>query len=153
AVKTLQNAAKRRQNSFTSSYIPSQNLYSPDIQGAQPRFVQLWRSSMATVDPSDLKPVEAGQRCRVGPPAVVRWMRRGVLLRDGSRLFMKHICVPGGSRFRPEWLDEFLAAIAADRMSDHAVPAQSSPKPPAKSARIERMRGELRAAGFIKQCT
>jgi hypothetical protein len=62
-----------------------------------------------------LAPADIAQTHGIHPSAVVRWMRRGAILSNGSRLYLRFVRLPGGYRIKPEWLDEFLAALTADR--------------------------------------
>jgi hypothetical protein len=79
------------------------------------------------------------------PSAVIRWIQKGTLLSDGSRVRLEAIATPGGWRVSSEALDAFLAAVTTDRAGD-ATPA---PKQPAKSSpRVARMTAELKAAGL-----
>jgi hypothetical protein len=102
---------------------------------------------MATADTAEtyLTPADIARKLKLDPSAPVRWMRRGVLLADGSRLRLPHLCVPSGYRVKQESLDSFLQALADDR----AGRVNAAPKVPAKSARHARMHAGLAAAGFV----
>jgi hypothetical protein len=92
-----------------------------------------------------LTPSEIARRLKLDPSAPVRWMRRGVLLTDGSRLRLEHLCVPSGYRVKQECLDAFLQTLSADR----AGKVYAAPKGPARSARITQMNAALAAAGLL----
>ena len=100
---------------------------------------------MATAEATEahLTPVNIAREYQLDPSAPVRWMRKGVLLADGSRLRLQHICVPGGYRIKREWLDAFLQALADDR----AGRINPAPKV-ARSPRVAAMHSALAAAGF-----
>jgi len=102
---------------------------------------------MATADTSELyrTPIEIARELRLDPSAPVRWLKKGVLMSDGSRLRLRHLCVPGGYRVKQEWLDEFFQAIADDR----AGRGKLNRTPPVKSARVLKMDAELKAAGLL----
>ncbi len=72
---------------------------------------------MATAEATEtfLTPTNIARSLQLDPSAPVRWLRKGVLRPDGSRLRLQHICVPGGYRVKQEWLDAFLQALADDR--------------------------------------
>jgi hypothetical protein len=80
------------------------------------------------------------------PSAAVRWMRRGALLSDGSRLFLRYVALPGGYRVKQEWLDEFLETLTADR--SRAGKPEGTAKAAPMSKRVAKMRAELAEAGF-----
>ena len=58
---------------------------------------------------------EAGRRQVVSPSAVTRWILAGAALRDGTRLKLKAIRLPGGFRTTQEWVDEFIETLTRDR--------------------------------------
>ena len=91
-----------------------------------------------------LTPADAAHVLDCHPSAVVRWMTKGTLLRDGTRLRLQCVRLPGSFRTSKAWLDSFLAAIAHDRTGN----AKAAPKGPTKSSRVGRMRAGLAAAGF-----
>ena len=62
---------------------------------------------------------EIARQKSVHPSAVVRWMRRGAVLANGTRVFLRYERLPGGYRVKPEWLEEFLEALAANRSGAH----------------------------------
>jgi len=51
----------------------------------------------------------------VSPSAVTRWIITGAALRDGSRLKLKAIRLPGGFRTTQQWVDEFIETLTRDR--------------------------------------
>lgn len=58
------------------------------------------------------------------PSACVRWIQRGVLLKDGSRVRLNAIRVPGAWRVAPADLEAFLEVIKADVLKpDDDAPA------------------------------
>jgi hypothetical protein len=79
-----------------------------------------------------LAPADIARTLGNHPSASVRWMRRGALLSDGRRLFLRFVRLPGGYRVKPEWLDEFLATLTADRQGESApievAPVRLSPQ-------------------------
>ncbi len=102
---------------------------------------------MATTDTSEIyfTCANIAQKLQLDPSAPVRWMRRGVLLADGSRLVLQHVCTPGGYRVKPEWLDAFLKRIADDR----AGKPDAAPKTSPNSPRVAAMRAGLEAVGLV----
>jgi hypothetical protein len=73
---------------------------------------------MATIETRPklyLAPADIARELDRHPSAVVRWMRQGAILSDGTRLFLRFVRLPGGYRVRPEWLNEFLSGLTADR--------------------------------------
>jgi Helix-turn-helix domain len=78
------------------------------------------------------------------PQAVVRWIQKGSLLTEGTRLYLEAIATPGGWRVKRSALDAYLARLTADRTGKSAtVPSASR-----QSARVERLDAELVGAGF-----
>jgi hypothetical protein len=105
---------------------------------------------MATVQTSPesyLAPADISRILGNHPSAPVRWMRRGTVLSDGTRLFLRFVRLPGGYRVKPEWLDEFLAALTADRHRGTDAPGDLA-KPTPKAAHVASMRAGLAANGF-----
>ena len=78
------------------------------------------------------------------PQAVVRWIQKGSLLADDTRLYLEALSTPGGWRVRRSALDSYLARLTADRTNKPA-PAMT---PARQSARLERLDAELASAGF-----
>ena len=91
-----------------------------------------------------ISPGDIAQILQVHPSAPVRWMRRGTVLSDGSRVCLKHLRLPGGFRTTQSWLDAFLRVVADDKVGT----PDETPKPVPKSERVARMRAGLAAAGF-----
>jgi hypothetical protein len=58
---------------------------------------------------------DAGRRLGVSSNAITRWIVDGAKLRDGSRLRLRAIRLPGGFRTTERWLDEFVEALTRDR--------------------------------------
>jgi hypothetical protein len=79
------------------------------------------------------------------PSAPVRWIQKGSLLSNGSRLKLKAEATPGGWRVRREDLDEFLRVLTADRLGSDVE--QQVPRP-ANSSRLAKVRAALTEAGF-----
>lgn len=91
-----------------------------------------------------LTPADVANPLQMSPSGPARWMTRGVLLRDGSRLRLRHIRLPGGLRTLQSWVDEFLQAVAEDRAG-----AAAKPKPTInKTARLAKLNAELAQNGF-----
>ncbi len=93
-----------------------------------------------------LAPTEIARSLQLSPSAILRWLTRGVLLADGSRLKLRSVRLPGSYRVRPEWLDEFLRVVADDKVGS-AGTAPEAPRP-ARSARVAEMNRRLHEAGF-----
>jgi hypothetical protein len=73
---------------------------------------------MATAEASletYLTPADIGRHTKNSPSAPIRWIQKGALLNDRSRLRLQAVRTPGGWRIRRDWLDDFLEAIADDR--------------------------------------
>jgi hypothetical protein len=81
------------------------------------------------------------------PSALTRWTLKGVLLKDGTRLKLEAIALPGSWRVNQDSLDRFLAALTADRTRN--TPAESVPLRPVRSARSAQVHRELAEAGLI----
>jgi hypothetical protein len=58
---------------------------------------------------------KAGRLAGVSPSAATRWIVGGAALRNGTRLRLKAIRLPGGFRTTRQWLDEFIEALTRDR--------------------------------------
>jgi hypothetical protein len=92
-----------------------------------------------------LIPSDVARQLGVHPSAVIRWMNRGTLRPDGSRIRLQHIKLPGSYRIKQRWVDEYLESLASDRQQ----PSDASETPkPARSERVERMHVALAAAGY-----
>jgi len=81
------------------------------------------------------------------PSAPARWVLRGVLLSDGTRMKLEAVALPGSWRVTREALDRFLATLTADRMA--STPAASAPIKRVRSARSEQVHADLVANGLI----
>jgi hypothetical protein len=84
---------------------------------------------------------KAGRLAGVSPSAATRWIVSGAALRDGTRLKLKAIRLPGGFRTTRQWLDEFIEALTRDRTG---APAPSE----LVEARAERSMMSLQAQGW-----
>jgi hypothetical protein len=78
------------------------------------------------------------------PQAVVRWIQKGSLLADGTRLYLEAVATPGGWRVRRSALDVYLGRLTADRTGKSAPEST----PARQSAREQRLDDALAAAGF-----
>ena len=67
------------------------------------------------------------------PTRVIRFMKVGTKLSDGSPLHMRAVATPAGLRTTREWVEEFLAALTADVLGDTeaADPVSTQPQNPA----------------------
>jgi hypothetical protein len=83
----------------------------------------------------------------VQPAAVIRWIKRGRTLRDGTRLHLRATLTPSGWRVHREDVDAFTAALTADRLG-HAAPDVPPARQQARQSH-ERAERELAAAGFL----
>ena len=72
---------------------------------------------------------------------------RGVRLSDGRTLKLRAVRRPGGWMSTDAWVDEFIAALTADRTGEPAEPPAIR-TPTARRRDIERAEQELAAAGF-----
>jgi hypothetical protein len=72
--------------------------------------------------------VEQARRLDTHPNTLIRHVRSGVRLRDGSRLRLRATVTPGGYRIADSDVDLFYTALTADRLgaSQPAVPPPSS---------------------------
>jgi hypothetical protein len=99
----------------------------------------------------DLTVTDIARKCNVHPSAVTRWMLKGTLLNDGRRLFLRFVRLPGKYHIKPEWLDEFLEALTADRLRESSDQAEAV-KPASGSikghAELKRVDAALAEAGF-----
>jgi hypothetical protein len=59
----------------------------------------------------------------VSPSAVTRWILTGAARRDGTRLKLKAIRLPGGFRTTQQWIDEFIEILTRDR-TGASMPAE-----------------------------
>lgn len=83
------------------------------------------------------------------PSACVRWIQRGVLLKDGTRLHLAALRVPGAWRIAPADLERFLEIVKADalRLPEPAAAGPTMTK--ARADQIVEMRRELKEAGIL----
>jgi hypothetical protein len=95
-----------------------------------------------------LSPADIARTLGNHPSAAVRWMRRGVLLAAGSRLFLRYVALPGGYRVKQEWLDEFLESLTLDRQRGDERTDGPALIPKRHSDRVERMNRALDAQGL-----
>ena len=79
------------------------------------------------------------------PSACVRWIQRGVLLKDGTRLHLAALRVPGAWRIAPVDLERFLEIVKADALK---CPEDAPTMTQARSEQIAEMRRELKEAGY-----
>jgi hypothetical protein len=91
--------------------------------------------------------------CETHPSAPLRWIRRGVLLRNGTRLKLAGFATPGGWRVTRSALNEFLEALTADRQQagDNSTRPRPRPRPRPSTrlrAKAARVAAELEAEGF-----
>jgi hypothetical protein len=76
---------------------------------------------------------------------VTRWIVDGVLLRDGTRLHLRGTRLPGRWVVEPAALEEFLAALTADR-AGRSPPAPPGSGPPPARTPSARRKADERAA-------
>jgi hypothetical protein len=81
------------------------------------------------------------------PNTIIRWCGDGVFLRDGTRFRPKFLRLPNGYRISDADMQEFLDAIANDRVKLTPVAEISLHAKQAKTRRAEIDR-ELAQAGF-----
>jgi hypothetical protein len=77
----------------------------------------------------------------ISPAALVRWIKEGSKLRDGSRLKLKATRMPGGWLTSQAWVREFLDALTADK-NGSLVPF------PGAEERAAQATARLQARGF-----
>lgn len=63
---------------------------------------------------------EQARRLGISPATLIRHLRRGSLLLDGSRLRCPATKLPGGYRVRDDDADRYYAALTADRLGPSA---------------------------------
>ncbi len=95
-------------------------------------------------DPKLLAPCDVARRLNNHPSACIRWIVRGVLLKDGSRLHLNALRVPGAWRIAPADLDAFLADVKADSLDRRAAATVTK----ARADQIAEMKRELKEAGY-----
>ena len=68
---------------------------------------------------ADLEPLlttsQVAHRLGCAPSACIRWIQKGSVLSNGSRLRLEAIAVRGGWRIRQSALEAFLSALTDDR--------------------------------------
>jgi hypothetical protein len=72
---------------------------------------------------------EAGRRYDISPQTVIRHIRKGVRLSDGSIVRLPATLMPGGYRVRDEDADAFYAKLTRDRLGVEAAPLAPTPGP------------------------
>jgi hypothetical protein len=77
----------------------------------------------------------------IDPATMIRWITMGAKLRDGGRLKLRATRSPGGWLTSRIWIEEFLAALTADRNGSVA------PLPGAEE-RAAQATARLQARGF-----
>jgi hypothetical protein len=60
---------------------------------------------------------QAGDLTGHSSASVTRWIEDGARLRNGERLHLRAERYPAGYRTTEPWIDEFIAALTADRTS------------------------------------
>lgn len=70
---------------------------------------------------------EAGRRWDISPQTVIRHIRKGVRLSDGSIIRLPATMMPGGYRVRDEDADAFYARLTRDRLGADAAPLETGP--------------------------
>ena len=92
-----------------------------------------------------LAPSRAGKP--VHPSTIARWRSPGVRRRDGSYISLQAIRLPSGWATTVEWVEEFIAAVTAEKSGQSAPPAAI--RTPARRRReIERANRDLDAIGI-----
>jgi hypothetical protein len=106
---------------------------------------------MATVETSD-RPYrttnEIARQLEKHPSWVIRQIKEGTLSKSG-RIRLKAVRAPGSWLIKPEWLDEFLEAVAADRLQ--ADDTDTQPAPRARLSTKRRAELEQVDATFAKE--
>jgi hypothetical protein len=91
-----------------------------------------------------LKIIDVCRERGVTPSAVSRWIGKGVLLADGSRVRLRATANPHGWRIDRHDLNAFLAAVTADRLTQAG--AADEIRSPGED---EQLKKDLAAAGAI----
>ncbi len=102
------------------------------------------KTPSASDDPKLLAPCDVARMLNNHPSACIRWIVRGVRLKDGTRLHLNALKVPGAWRVAPADLDAFLAAVKADAL----VRPDAATVTKARAEQIAEMRRELKEAGY-----
>jgi hypothetical protein len=106
-------------------------------------------SAPAVEQPTFRTMADAAKSLGTHPSAVSRWILRGIKGRDGQ--FRRLVASRIGGRWmvRQTDLDEFVAAVTADRLDEPTTAAVTSPRLPlARQRAIEQAERELTAAGI-----
>lgn len=87
----------------------------------------------------------------VNPSAPWRWMRRGILGRNGERIYLEGVRVGGKLMTSQPAMERFFAAVAAAdaehfRSERPAKPAYSKPTPSRRASEIELAKKEMQDA-------
>ena len=81
--------------------------------------------------------------------SAIRWCTKGVRARDGSRIRLQALKMPGGWMSRDAWMNEFFEALTADRVLAAGPPEQTLPRTSAQRRReIARADRALDLAGI-----
>jgi hypothetical protein len=86
---------------------------------------------------------EVAHQLDVHPASVIRWLTRGVRLKDGAILRLDGVSTPGQWRISAKALEAFLRAIAADRVEPHREKAK-----PGRKRKRRAVDPDLIAAGY-----
>ena len=101
-------------------------------------------ATQADVTPN-LTPAQIAREHDCHPSAPLRWIQRGCVLASGEELRLKATRTPKSWKVARADLDEFFAALTADRLQP-AAPAEAPLKP--RVERIRKLNAELAGAGF-----
>jgi hypothetical protein len=91
----------------------------------------------------------AGQETDKHPAVVIRWIQKGAPLKNGERLRLQAVRTPGQWLIKPEWLEAFLTALAADRQQTND--ADTKPTPRARLSSKRRAELEQVDAIYVKE--
>jgi hypothetical protein len=108
-------------------------------------------ASAAAPAPAHFSPKEIGERYAAHQMSVTRWITIGAKMTNGSRLRLRATRTPGSWLVTQEDLDEFLAALTADRLREkNGTPtaANKARTRAANAARIARMNAACAEAGI-----
>jgi hypothetical protein len=85
----------------------------------------------------------------VDPATVWRWIRKGVLLGDGSRLYLEGWATPGAWKTSREAVQDFIQRLTEDRQGHRAEAGAVVPRSPCRRAReVAAAERELAAMGL-----
>jgi hypothetical protein len=82
------------------------------------------------------------------PATLSRWITTGAKLRTGSRLRLRATRTPAGWVTTADDVEDFFAALTADRLDPLPAPAVTVPTPATRTARQRRVARELDRLGF-----